>query len=182
MLQNNNNPIFFIGWIREFYMLHSSIYFHTYFSVLFHSFCFQCQVFLHVEFPMLIHVFHLTFLSPLSLPNPPYLLMLKHPLDCYPHSTTSPFVLRHCDYKQQVHRLNINKIVRISSVFIDSFRPIWEHYTKCFSLAMDCFAVYYRYEWFVICPFCAMCNKKTDDRWFWMKGCLAPYSQRACWA
>ena len=60
-------------------------------------------------------------LSPLSLPNPPYLLMLKRPLDCYLHSTTSPFVLRHCDYKQQAFRLNINKIVRISSVFIDSF-------------------------------------------------------------
>ena len=60
-------------------------------------------------------------LSPLSLPNPPYLLMLKRPLDCYPHSTTSPFVLRHFDNKQQVHRVNINKIVRISSVFIDSF-------------------------------------------------------------
>ena len=100
------------------------------------------------------------FLSPLSLRNPPYLLMLKRPLDCYPHSTTSPFVLRHCDYKQQVHRLNINKIVRISSIFIDSFWPIREHYTKCFSLAMDYFAVHYRYEWFVICPFCAMCNKK----------------------
>ena len=42
------NPIFFIGWIREFHVLYSSIYFHTDFSVLFHLFCFQCQVFLHV--------------------------------------------------------------------------------------------------------------------------------------
>ena len=66
VLQNNNNSIFFIGCRREFYMLHSSIYFHTYFSVLFHSFCFQCQVFLHVEFPMLIHIFHLTLVSTVS--------------------------------------------------------------------------------------------------------------------
>ena len=95
-------------------------------------------------------------LSPLSLPNPPYLLMLKHPLDCYPHSTTSPFVLRHCDYKQQVHRLNINKIVRISSVFIDSFlanlRTLYKMFLSRYGLFCCLLQIW------MVCDMSILCN------------------------
>ena len=95
-------------------------------------------------------------LSPLSLRNPPYLLTLKPPLDCYPHSTTSPFVLRHCDYKQQVHRVNINKIVRISSVFIDSFlanlRTSYKMFLSCYGLFCCLLQIW------MVCDMSILCN------------------------